>query len=664
MSNSFIIKNLKIITIILATLLATFTITSESYSFWPTKNKEKKEESKQHLIPLEIKDDGSKSKKGDGTIYARLKPTDKGKEAGLDKMLLEGKVIDTKEEGRKKLQSIIWSKATYGKETVDIDTPLQSRVATKNGVKKGDKFSAKGNSRDLLTAWNKLQDQKGDKSSSSSSGSSSKEEDKLNQSNVSSSGQNDTGYLSTGQSSNSSLTDQNTLPSATPNYTPESTITTSEGCKIRVDIDGGVAVVQEQQLQGGKVVKACYDSTTSYPLEKSYDKCQDYIDYSSMKVYKQYTLSYNLADAGGSITVQNCQIDSEKFAEIITDYSKCSLSHNFKEGYSTQQKRLLYLTNNGAAEFVLQDCHDDTSKKYLHYETSDTCKDVVANNEVVIYTRKYVKVDNKTQYISDCAPQANKVTIHSETCKTNPYTHDFVSGQSYLNKTYFYYKNNQRVDLETCSKSEEVFTHKQETESCPIKNIDELRVTELSVKTYIEVEGSKVYIKDCEALASKPPYTQIKTKWVKENTSVSKHSMTTNNIAPKTHIGWTFHGSPIAQATQDWCYNHDIPDFWVITDGRNIDEANSDEFLQYEYKIYNAGCYNGGHSTMTYRGVTTSGTCAWYIECWNPYCSVVTALNKYPIYTRYDGTEFLDKSQILETKYVCGYGHIVDGKEE
>lgn len=638
-------KKLKTVTVILSAILMIFSFVKESYSFWPNLE-DKKKDTKQtrHLIPLEVDkgegDDKSKTK----SIYARLKPTQEGKDAGLDKMIIEGKIVETKDKGRDKVHSIIWNKAKYDEKEVDLDTPLQSKVVADKKIKKGDEFSAKGYSGDLVKAWEELQKKR---SSNASNKSESSDKDTTKKDSISSNGNNDIGYLSTNYGNSANGSGQQ-LPEVNPNFTPSEIITTSEGCSIRVDIDSGLAIVQEQQLKDGEVVLSCYDSAESYPLEKSYARCQDYIDYSQMKVFKQYDLSYSSPTAGGAIIVQGCTIDSENASDIIEDYAKCSFSHNYKEGYSIKQKRLIYLANNAESEFVIQDCHD-SNQRYLHQETGDGCQDKIQDGVVIWSTRKYISVDGKQISISECTPKDNSIDIHEERCLEKPYTHDFTSNQSFVNKNYFYYKDNQKIILQSCTKSEEIMEHKQEIGMCNITHDDAQKVSRINHKIYIEDQGSKVFITDCISSSTPVPYVKVKTRWVKQNTQSGYFKIITPNI---TRIGYTDLGgnhNVSYDTSVDICYNKGLPDVWNLASGEGIDEANSDQFVQYDFRFDNYPIKYG----FMYR-----------LYCGEPHCTAITDLNKLPVYTRFDGSEFIERSQIISTMKVCGFGHLVDGREE
>lgn len=610
---------------------------------------------KKDLIPLEVKEVKSKGEKNSLMTYAKLKDvTTEGKSSGIDQMLLEGKIIETENKKTAKTITIIWQKALLGKEKVEIENPLQSKISIKGNLKEGDTFSAKGDAEELIKAWNKIKISKSENQIIKPSSYKSKEDKR----DISSAGRSDTDYLVGSRANSSTPLDNQKIPDATPDFSAQETVSTTDGCKIRIDLATNLAIVQKRVLKGGEEISPCKDSDISYPINKDYNQCSDYIDFNQQKVFKQYRLTYSNPNVEGNILVQDCITDYEQSVAIIEDYNGCSLSHNFKENYSIQQKRSVYYDNNNLG-LLIRDCHD-SDKIYLHQETSEGCKDEIVDDKVIWSTRKYVKIDGKRIYVSECLPKNNTIDIHEEECLEKLYTHDFISNQSFLNKNYYYYRDNLKTYIQQCSRSEVVFNHKEEIGACNIENNDTDKTSQLYSKTFIEHDGNKVYLTECQKNSAPIPYILNRTKWLVKETYSGNNLIITPNIFPSVRLGWGYwtlweNGNLLAgygtdKAPYDYCYNNSIPDSWMIIEGSiDLDEENSDEFPSWEvsHRVENRGF----------------GSADW-VDCFNPYCIDFTALVKVPIYVRYDGTDFIDYNQYLETKYVCGTGSLLEGKEE
>ena len=595
-----------------------------------------------HKIPLEVKE-VVEDKEQISEIRAKIQEvTEEGKEQGIDQMTLKGKIIDSEETKKGKVINIIWQKAGFNKNEKEIEEeieiPLQSRIGTVGKIEEGDKFVAKGDSGQLLEVWKKLKE-KVTTNTKESVTNKDKTEDQ-SQNFISSTGRS-VGFGTTAGGGSLLNNGQNTLPKDSIGFTSEETITTTDGCEIRIDLVNNLAIVQQRTLKGGEEITPCSDSSVTYAITADYGSCIDYIDYANGKVYKQYTLGYDNSDIGGRIQVQNCAPDYESSVDIVQDYDSCSYKHNFAEGYSVAQKRTIYSDGNNG-EIILQSCHDDNTNKYLHVETEEGCSDKVEEGQVIWFTRKKITVKGKDIFITDCTPKETSIAIHDEKCQSSPYSHDFEAGLSYLNKNYFYYKNNIKVPLAECVKSEEMFEHKQELNDCKVVNYDDEKVTRIQYKTYIEDQGSKVYIRDCTPSNNPIAYTAIKNKWLKDSTVSGKFEIQSSTyIATEYVMG----SSP----SDSLCYSSDqqLKDVWILkSDGRILNKTYSDTSLKFntnsfyvDFNVYKRICE---------------------FPIW---CPQITTLYKQVIYQRYDGTEYADPNSRIDRIDVCGTGSLIANQE-
>jgi len=602
------------------------------------KTKKKKEFD---LIPLKVE------KVEKNIVTAKIKETTKkGKSLGLDNLILKGILVEEKISKKRKKVTITWNKASLGGEEKELENPLSSKIMVKNKIEKDDVFNAKGKSSDLVDVWDKLNNDLKNKKHYSLNGENLSEEEKKKF--VSSSDRSSAGGSSVGGSSSKSTTP--TITGVTPDYSTEDIITTAEGCEVRIDETLGMAIVQTKQIQGDDELSDCADSATTYSLERNYEECTDYIDYQTNRAYKQYTLGYNNPDVGGRIQIYGCTINKEQYAEIIEDTSACSIRNDFKTNESIQQSRILYEDENGGI-ILLQNC-SDTETKYLHQSTFDGCSDEVADSSVILNSRKFITVNNKVQYITECLPQDGAITIHEETCQDNEYEHDFLTNQSYQMKTFFYYKNNQRINIKECIKSEDSLIHKYDTNDCKVVNDDTGLKTQYFAKTYIEDAGGKVFIKDCEESGVPIPYVQKTKKWIKNNTVNGHFAIASPNFRAGTHYLGGSANPNWSNISRDFkqCYTYNNNDIWTVgADGRDINEKNSDQFMQYVGKTWNSYHHHGYHA---------------YLGCTDPHCTAITTLSKYLVYTRGDSSEYLATNQPLEKMYVCGTGSKIENKEE
>ncbi|MDD2840007.1 MAG: hypothetical protein PHY80_02655 [Rickettsiales bacterium] len=517
-------------------------------------------------------------------------------------------------------------------------------------------------------------------------------------------------------------------------------VTTTDGCSPYVDYELNKVFIQQRVLKGSQVVQSCHNSDISFVLQKDYDVCPDkidlnsltnkvyfkyyyiddrngnnvasnvgdcqidnvksgpltitknydnctkFIDLSAMKIYDQYQEYYSDSD-NNKILLNDCQKDYDKSFKLEENFNKCPIKHDFEKGYSVAQKEIGYVDSMGNY-IKVYDCMEDEDYKYTHNVTSTTCSNVVTNNEVQIFTRKYITVDGIIEYISECTPAEDNVSISDEICSENPYTHDMVAKQSYINRTYYYINNSgKRVDISTCIKSGEPFPHLEDTSVCDHEDDDNTKQTTIYSKTFIEVNGSKEYIGECKQMSVKVPYTEIGYKWENEF-STSSTAISVGNSGDNVYIG-SKEGventakDPFGQttiinkydistySTTGKCDGWNSASYNGVAIDLNLSSRTSVVFNNYvENRASSDVCYWYCQYRVTYPtskcGYTPSRICktniVYYQRCTDHKCPL-TKVVKFPIYRRSDGSEFVDKSINKEVKYICGNSSVLNGTE-
>ena len=210
----------------------------------------------ENLIPVIIKDRPDRS-----SMTAKVTNLQtKGTELGIEAMNIEGSNTTKPTENGTNEVNVFWGTASVvgpngTKYTTHITKPLSSVVETPQDgdVQAGAQFTAKGDPKELLAAWGRLQELMAVQTSSPTT----VEREQAQKTSESAGGQ-------------AKQEDEKEV------FTPQTTVkkepvitTTSNGCNINVDLDQMVAIVQERTLEDGKEVAACQDTLTRYPLEKS-----------------------------------------------------------------------------------------------------------------------------------------------------------------------------------------------------------------------------------------------------------------------------------------------------------------------------------------------------------------------------------------------------------
>ena len=681
----------------------------------------KKEE---NVIELKI------TKNSANTVEAQIiNVDDAAKKNKLEKVSVIGtKIHHEATANSKPVTEISWNKASLADKTTELSSSLKSKVVSSNGLAVGDKFKARGDQKQLIESIDKLSikeasekpaHKKPTKTNSSSGGSSSAD--------PSNSGMaSNTSKLS----SLSAVRQSAASISSTTTSDPGTEVTSTTGCAWRVDYQLNKVFIQQRTTLDGKETRACHDSATSFTLQKDYnscpitvntstskvtpnfqyffldaekgtnavDSCQpdnsrsttlaitksyscaDYVNIVSKVAYAQFKQTYKDTDQK-DVLLTDCAIDSSKSYPIVEDTASCSIRHLFDAGYSIQQSRLYYTKDDET--IVVQSCAD-TSKKYSHTTTSDTCTPIINNNQVTTFSRKYITIDGIRQYISDCTPLNSNVTIQSENCTTNPYTHDLVAGQSFRNKNYFYLDgNNNRVDVSSCVKSTESFSQLEDSSVCTEQNDDVNMVTTVYSRKYINVDNNKVYITACAAVSPTIAYREIGYKWVSEY-NLSSATVSVGGVSDNVYLG-----SKQGELTQTSQYNKgsgywtQLVNQFIIGNYSTTGKCATPTSVSYSGNAVDLSYSN--RSTITYDNYvdqssssamctsycsewsTLSKSCTaalkqtcqstantlYYQRCTNYKCPIYKLVKK-PILQRKNGTEFVNAAGTLANKYVCG----------
>lgn len=666
-----------------------------------------KEAKENGIIELEIIKDTPE------TVEARIKNlTETARKKDVDKISIIGQ-----KKQNDKTTEITWDKIKFKEKKADLQQSFQSKVLPQDKIEQGDKFKAKGDNEALASAIEQLLNPEGYNNSSKNNSSKSNSIKPL-------SGSGSSGGISGNNSTRlSTLSSIKDNPAAIASSTTGEETTTTSGCTVRVDYDLNKVFVQERTMVAGKETQSCKDSATSFSLQKDYESCPnqidtiakkvfyyfqyfynddknsknvigncqidssltsnlqitksyncaDFIDLAANKVYSQYQESYKDKDSK-DIIIKDCSIDYEKAYTITQDLSSCGIKHLFDQSYSVAQNKLFYTKD--SKQIIIQDCAESTIK-YPHITTTDTCTPIVNNNQVTIFNRKYITVDGIRQYITDCTPLSSNVTIKEEICTSNQFTHDFTAGQSFYNKTYYYIDgNNQKVNVSTCVKSDEAFPHLQDSSICVAQNDDPNLKTNLFAKKYILVNSVKQYITDCQQISPAVPYLEIGYQW-KQEYYLPSTPISVANSGDNVYIGsaqgeasYTVSCMQTAiniynisnYSTSGKCNSWSSPSYSgnaIDLSYSNLGSVTISNFV--ENRSTSPLCFTRHYNTaadgktcLNPYQVCNSGNNTLYYQRCNSHACPLYKLNKVPVYKRSDTTKYVNDTKILGSKYTCG----------
>jgi len=651
------------------------------------------------LIPLEIK------KRSSENIEASIgELTEEGKELGIDSLTLEGRQSVEQIEGNRNRIKIIWQKAKLNESEQELSEPLVSEVEIEGNIREGDQFSAKGNAHNLVRVFDELKDKLFGINDDDGEDDLRVQEGDVLEENLEN-------YISNsgGSSTYGSVDDTDTgVDPFAISYevTEDDEVITSDGCSKRVDLDNMVIYVQKRTLKGDEEIKPCSDSEEYYQLIRDYKGCGEDVRLEEEKVFSKYRVVYNHPIDDAVIQVESCTVDKQKFVELSRDYESCGLKHDTAKDKSFARYRLVY--DFDGSPRIFQDCIEDENIAFQHIQENKTCKPQITDTEVIFSERKAIKKDGQIIYLSECEPLEDTYEIYEEVCNEQKYTHDFRGGQSFLNKNYFYIRNDKRVDVSKCIKSDVVLTHKFDVSACEVVHDDQRRQSQLYAKAYVEdasVEGGKDYITDCKKSGNAISYINEGQKWL----TISSHNENITSIKSGQKLlsisvylegigfldrEWLIHIMRIMSGHIDryWANrfgkklcdpkdydvsnvpisrnapnNKEIENYksniigqqWVSSSGRIIDKSWSDQTPQLSVNLSEERCmickewrcyYSANNYLVEHNLKVSQAKC------------MVSVLRSYPMYRRFDSTEFIDKLTILDSKTICGTGTKLRGE--
>lgn len=479
----------------------------------------------------------------------------------------------------------------------------------------------------------------------------------------------------------------------------------TEGCP---DAIGQGSVTSQSKLVYNykgvdKIMRDCKPTADSYPITKIIDSCMIRDDLEAGKSYQQKKDAYT--KAGQVIVVPGalCQDDITISYNHIKVIDSCTIRNDFTAGKSYQQKHAAYVKDGKTVIIASSPCQDDTTAPYDQVSTRDTCTPAINGSTVIFSSRKYINVAGNRNYVSECTPETSAVQIQAETCASPKYTNDFASGQSYLNKNYFYMDGTNRVDVASCIKSEQTFTHFKDIAGCTATNDDTSETTQVYAKVFITADNKptgtdRTYLTNCQPEGSPVAYSNNGYKW--QVTGAQTSSINVSQVPITAYVsgspypvsplltsyGWTkqvlWSGSyywdcasnniycimvnsqttPKITANGEYCLRSQLNTPWVTTENYIIDNNNSDTSPTWDFtpdtKTWMKTESTFSDAQLNPPSPPTART--WHIapgsyNCTIPSCTV-SKLDKYNSYTRGDGSTYVDTGTSIETKRVCGNG--------
>tara|TARA_Y100001960_G_C14777079_1_gene883975 strand:- start:2010 stop:4073 length:2064 start_codon:yes stop_codon:yes gene_type:complete len=635
--------------------------------------------------------------------------TDKARKQGLHKIFLEGKVqkLSTSAIGTKTI-NIKWMRVIdkVTDEKVYLDTPLLSpNLLVAPDIEVDDEVNVKGDINSVVSKQQEIIEKNATRKQEKAAEEDKKKEEKESSN---SSGSSFVGNTNS-DSSGSSLSEPTKEAFSAEIAGNKKVVVTADGC----DIVSSKATMEANQykriLEDGEEIQSCSPSDVKYALTADYTVCSPHEDLDAKKAYPRYNLGYIKADGGARTVVDGgyCNVDENQSVDI--QENECGNEIDHQTGMYYQKTTLTY--NMDSRSYVAQACVRKEESAIPMKKDIKTCSDSFEGGFYTPFFNWYIEKDGVYTSLSECLPDVeNKVTLQEEVCTGDDmYTYDYDNQRAYLNKTYFYQEDedSDRIKVKTCVPSETVYTFQTEIDgaTCPFVNNDDKKETiQRGYYFFTGFNEQRIDLKDrCVSVYPAIPYTSIGSVWKAAKTEETVIGNTndmldleinradyTSNGNLEVNFGWD--GEPFSPClpfdykangvnsgnSRQLCFNmynkyssistvkfkryclaglkepYDIPSL-----NATVDIENSTETPTYS-QTYVEACglsWGSGGKQVKYHCPTNVR-----YECTQPKCNLTT-MEARPKMERGDGSIFIDNSQSYETKYVCGDGSKLEGKE-
>ena len=222
--------------------------------------------------------------------------------------------------------------------------------------------------------------------------------------------------------------------------------------------------------------------------------CAYAVDLEALEAKPQSELIYENR-AKRRIVVQSCRPSAGGTPVRITATRKgCGYVHQLDANRSMPQQRLIYSVK--GAEYEALPCHDASDTWIEHQFNTAVCKPVVDEDSLTQqpFARRFIDTEEGKLWLSECEPYGPRGALLTDAaaCSLNPYRHDLLGKQSYLNVRYYYNRLYGKKYVTGCQPGTEVFPHRKITAG--YVHDDVRKISKLKVEVNFDHSGRKVVV--------------------------------------------------------------------------------------------------------------------------------------------------------------------------
>lgn len=291
---------------------------------------------------------------------------------------------------------------------------------------------------------------------------------------------------------------------SSPNRTD---MVSSDGCRPRIDMQNMIAVPTAKlvTIEEGTIVAEteCTDTAQTFPLQWSYQQCEDAVDMGARRAHAQAQPFY-VDEFGQPSYVGECQPVGEETFSIVEDFEACSPRVELDEMRAVQRYSLVYTNRNGVRT-VVQGCTDSEGDDAVLtlQESMDGCSvrhDIPADLSYQ-QTRLIYVLDNVEHVVRPCSDSGDPMPHIIDAAECAPFVDRGTGRATPRGKRLVVLPDGGQQVIAECSPLEDMAQDLTATsDGCEYSFVHDLTARQ-SLPTwrwFHTLSGSREYISSCE----------------------------------------------------------------------------------------------------------------------------------------------------------------------
>lgn len=263
-----------------------------------------------------------------------------------------------------------------------------------------------------------------------------------------------------------------------------------------------------------------------FAIREEEGTCAYAVDLEALEAKPQSELIYENR-AKRRVVVQSCRPSAGGTPVRITATRKgCGYVHQLDANRSMPQQRLVYSVK--GAEYEALPCHDASDTWIEHQFNTAVCKPIVDEDSLTQqpFARRFIQTEKGNLWLSECEPYGPRGALLTDAaaCSLNPYRHDVLGKQSYLNVRYYYNRLHGKKYVTGCQPGTEVFPHRKITAG--YVHDDVRKISKLKVEVNFDHSGRKVVVAAPQVDETQTPAPYVK---LRETTEPSPYQSKMND---------------------------------------------------------------------------------------------------------------------------------------